>query len=166
MTFAAGEISQTVTVLVYGDQVIEYNEQFALQLSNGNQAWGTILNDDGVLVNIGDSSVYEGDYGTTLIGFTVWLSAPSTETVTVDFHTIDGTATAGSDYLPTNGTLTFAPGETSKTIWVEIQGDTVYEWDEYFYVVLENSSSNSLIQQAWGTGSILNNDPDYSDWWW
>ena len=86
--------------------------------------------------------------------------------MTVDFYTTDGTATAGSDYLATNGTLTFAPGEMSKVIWVEIQGDTVYEWDEYFYVVLENSSSNSLTQQAWGTGSILNNDPDYSDWWW
>src|SRR5207253_6738058 len=145
---------QTITVVAYGDQVIEYDESFVVNFSSGSQALGTILNDDGVLVNIGDSSVYEGDSGTTFMYFTVWLSAPSTETVTVDFYTTDGTATAGSDYLATNGTLTFAPGEMSKVIWVEIQGDTVYEGDEDFYVVLASSSSNSLIQQAWGTGSI------------
>src|SRR5206468_2771408 len=70
LIFAPGETSKAITVIAYGDQVIEYDESFVVNLSSGSQAWGTILNDDGVLVNIGDSSVYEGDYGTTLIGFT------------------------------------------------------------------------------------------------
>lgn len=166
LTFAPGEISQTINVLVFGDRILEHNEYFVVQLSSGAEGFGTIQNDDGPLVSISDSSAYEGDSGTTLMYFTVWLSAPHVETVTVDFSTIDGTATAGSDYLSTNGTLTFVPGETSKTIAVEIVGDFNYEWDESFYVVLSNSSSNSLIDQAWGTGTISDNDYYYDPWWW
>ena len=64
----------------HGDQVIEYDESFAVNLSSGNQAWGTIVNDDGVLVNIDSVDIYEGDYGTTIVGFTVWLSEDTTST--------------------------------------------------------------------------------------
>ncbi len=51
--------------------------------------------------------------------FTVTLDRPSTGTVTLNYATANGTATAGSDYVAGSGTLTFAPGETSKTIHVE-----------------------------------------------
>jgi hypothetical protein len=84
--------------------------------------------------------------------------------VTVDYFTTDGWATADWDYVPTSGTLTFAPGETSQTIYVTILDDTYVEGDENFFVVLNNSSSNSLIQQAWGTGTIADDDY-YYDWW-
>jgi hypothetical protein len=166
LTFAPGETSKTISLVAYGDRVLEYDESFVVYLSSGAASAGMIQNDDGPVMNITDNSVYEGDSGSTFIGFTVWLSMPATETVTVDFSTFDGTAIAGSDYLATNGTLTFAPGETSQTIWVEVLGDTDYEGDEYFYVNFSNNSSNSLIQQAWGTGSILDNDYVDTSWWW
>ena len=69
-------------------------------------------------------------YGSTFMEFTVWLSTTSTETLTVDFSSFDGNATAGWDYLPVNGALTFAPGETSHTMWVKVFGDLDYEGDE------------------------------------
>jgi len=166
LIFPAGVTSQTISITVHGDQELEFDENFVVNFSSGNQALATIQNDDGVLINIGDSSVWEDDYGSSFMEFTVWLSVPSTtETITVDFATFDGTATAGWDYVPTNGTLTFAPGETSQTIRVEVLGDLDYEGDEYFYVNLNNNSGNTLIQQAWGTGTIWDNDY-YYDWGW
>jgi hypothetical protein len=164
LTFAAGETSQTITVLVYGDQVLEYDEYFAVNLSSGAQAVNLIQNDDGPVINISDSYFWEGDAGWYTMEFTVTLSAPATDTVTVDYFTTDGWATADWDYVPTSGTLTFAPGETSQTIYVTILDDTYVEGDENFFVVLNNSSSNSLIQQAWGTGTIADDDY-YYDWW-
>lgn len=163
LAFAAGETSQTISVQVHGDQVLEFDEGFVVYLSSGEQAWATIENDDGVLINIGDSYAYEDD--SWYMEFTVWLSVPATETITVDFATYDGWATADWDYVPVNGTLTFAPGETSQTILVPLIGDFDYEGDEYFYVNLSNNSGNTLIQYAWGLGTIVDNDY-YYEWWW
>jgi hypothetical protein len=164
LTFAPGVTSQTISVTVHGDQDLEFDESFVVNLSSGNQAWATIQNDDGILINIGDSSVTEDDYGSSFMEFTIWLSVPSTDTITVDFATSDGTATAGWDYVPTNGTLTFGPGETSQTIRVEVLGDLDYEGDEYFYVNLSNNSGNTLIQQASAVGTIWDNDYYYWGW--
>src|SRR5205823_14539876 len=82
------------------------------------------------------SPVTEGDSGTTNATFTVSLSAASPQNVTVAYATADGTATAGSDYTATSGTLTFTPGQTSKTVAVAVKGDTVDENDETFSVRL------------------------------
>src|SRR5436190_7694788 len=67
-------------------------------------------------LSINNAFVTEGDSGTTDATFTVNLSEATTDTVTVDYFTTDGTAAAGSDYQARSGTLTFAPGDTSKTI--------------------------------------------------
>jgi hypothetical protein len=82
--------------------------------------------------------------------------------VTVNFATLDGWAAAWYDYLPTSGTLTFNPGEVSQTITVEVLADWEYEWDEDFYVLLSDPSSNALIQPGWeyGYGTI------YDNYWW
>ena len=72
---------------------------------------------------------------------------------------VDTARTADNDYVATSGTLTFAPGETSKTITVLIKGDKKKEADESFYVLLSNASSNALIDNAYGWGTILNDDP-------
>src|SRR5439155_19689821 len=85
---------------------------------------------------IGDASAAEGNSGTTSLSFRVTLTHAATKVVSVNYATSDNTATAPSDYVATSGTLTFNPGETSKTIAVPVVGDTVLEPDETFTVTL------------------------------
>ena len=78
---------------------------------------------------------------------------------TMSFRTVDGTATTSDgDYIAKTGTLTFAPGETTKTITIEVKGDNKKEADESFYLDLFGNSSNSLFTKNRGTGTILNDD--------
>jgi hypothetical protein len=86
--------------------------------------------------------------------FNVHRWGPTSQTVTVNFTTSDGTATAKYDYIATSGTLTFAPGEVTKTITVQIKNDSKQEPTETFYVVL-SSATNATIQRN-GTGAIEN----------
>src|SRR5262245_20098051 len=90
----------------------------------------------------------EGNSGTTAFNFTVSLSAAQAAPVTVDFATADGTATQPSDYASNSGTLTFAPGETSKTVPVQVNGDTAVEPNETFNVNLSNATGNATIQNG------------------
>ena len=99
----------------------------------------------------------EGNSGTSNASFLVNLSLPSASTVTVDFATQDGTATAGSDYQAVSGTLTFAPGVTSQTILVPIIGDTLDESDETFTVVLSNPTNVQLGPSS-STATITDDD--------
>jgi hypothetical protein len=78
--------------------------------------------------------------------------------VTVDFTTGDGTATAPSDYAATSGTLTFAPGETAKTVTVQVNGDTRRESNEAFTVNLANATGNATIADGQAVGTIVNDD--------
>src|SRR5438552_7592376 len=89
--------------------------------------------------------------------FTVTLSSASNLSVNVNFATANGTATAASDYLATSGTLTFNPGDLTKTINVTINGDQLFEPDETFTVNLSNPV-NTTISRGTGTGTILNDD--------
>ena len=163
VTFLPGETTKIITVLVIGDLLVEPNETFVVNLSNPvnttlakAQGLGTILNDD-VTISINDVTVAEGNSGTTNAVFTVSLSAPTTQMVTVDFATADGTATAGSDYVPSSGTLTFNPGETTKTLTVLVNGDVLYEPDELFVVNLK-TPVNATLAKITGVGTILNDD--------
>jgi uncharacterized repeat protein (TIGR01451 family) len=109
-------------------------------------------------LSINDVTLAEGNSGTTNFTFTVTLSASSNLTVTVNYATADGTATiANNDYQAASGTLTFNPGETSKTITVKVNGDTTTEPDETFTVNL-TTPTNASISRAQGTGTILNDD--------
>ena len=77
----------------------------------------------------------------------------------MSYRTVDGTATTGDgDYFPKTGTLTFAPGETTKTITIEVKGDNKKESIETFYLDLFGNSSNSLFTKNRGIGTILNDD--------
>src|SRR5207302_400646 len=87
---------------------------------------------------ISDVTLAEGNAGSTAFNFTVTLSTASTSTVTVAYSTADGTATAGSDYSAAGGTLFFAPGETSKTVTINVTGDTNVEGNETFFVNLSS----------------------------
>ena len=107
---------------------------------------------------VSDYTAIEGDSGTTSAAFAVTLFEPSAQPVTVDFSTADGTATAPGDYRPSNGRLTFLPGETSKTVVVAVSGDTTVELDETFAVNLSNPAG-AAIADGQGLGAILNDDP-------
>jgi hypothetical protein len=110
------------------------------------------------LLSITDVTASEG-YGTTRFVFTVSLSAPFVDPVTVHFVTADGTATAANgDYTPASGALTFAPGETTKTIAIVVSGDSRKEADETLFLDLFGISSNSLFTKCRGIGTILNDD--------
>ncbi len=110
-------------------------------------------------VSVGDASVTEGNAGTTNATFTVTRTAGDGPLGPgpVSYTTTDGTATAGSDYTAKSGTLQFLGGQTSQTITVEVQGDTLDEPDETFSVGLSNASG-ATISDATGAGTITDDD--------
>ncbi len=121
------------------------------------QGGGTIA-DDEPRISIGDVTKSEGRKGkTTLFTFTVTLSAAYDQAVTMSFRTVNGTATS-SDYVGKTGTVTFAPGETTKTITIEVKGDSKKEANETFYLDLFGTSTNSLFTKSRGLGTVLNDD--------
>jgi sugar lactone lactonase YvrE len=167
-TFAAGETSKTISVPVVGDTKPEGDETFTLHLQTATNATiadgdgtGTILDDDTVAtqggLSVSDAALAEGNSGKRAASFTVSLSQAAGAPVTVDFATSDGTAKAASDYDSSTGTLTFAPGDTSKTVTVPVNGDTAFEPDESFTLTLSNASG-APISRAAGTGTIVNDD--------
>jgi predicted extracellular nuclease len=168
LNFAAGDTQKLVSVVIKGDAVTEANETFFLNLSNASngatitdaQAVATITNDDGlpISVSINDAMVAEGDSGTVPLTFTVTRSG-GTAAFSVDYITTGGTASVGSDYALASGRLKFAAGETSKTITVNVNGDTLSELNETFNVNLFNPTKGALLTDNSGTGTIINDEP-------
>jgi hypothetical protein len=105
-------------------------------------------------LSINDVSVNEGD---TVATFTVVLSAPASQMVSVNYVSSNGSATAGSDYSSVSGTLIFELGETSKNITVSISDDDLDEVSESFIIHL-NSPTNATIETAMGVATIVDND--------
>ena len=161
LTFASGESDKTVMVSLVDDGIDEADETFAVTLSSPMNATiktakadGTIAdNDDPPEVAIGDA---EGEEGET-VAFEVTLTETSGREVSVAYATSDGTATGGEDYGTAAGVLTFAPGEKTKTVSVELNADGKDEFDEAFNVVL-SSATNATLGKPTGTGTI--NDAD------
>ena len=126
--------------------------------------WGML--DPTPEVRIDDRAANEGDSGTTVFSFGVHLTdaagnpLPTSQTVTVDWRTGDGTATtADADYAGVAAdTLTFLPGQTDLTIDVIVNGDLKLEGNETFVVDL-TGAGNATIADAQAVGTILNNDP-------
>ncbi|BCM93840.1 hypothetical protein IAD21_05731 [Abditibacteriota bacterium] len=118
-------------------------------------------------LSINDVSITEGNSGTKNATFTVTLSGNLTNSVSVNYATSNGTATAGSDYTATSGTLNFSvntqratrqtTSPLSQTISVAVRGDTTREADETFFVNL-SGASGAAISRGQGTGTILNDD--------
>jgi hemoglobin-like flavoprotein len=169
LTFLKGETTKTITVTVNGDTVKEPNETFNVKLSNNDelgiikgQGTGTIIDDDAQpSISINDVSQVEGNSGQTTFVFNATLSAASSQIITIAFATAAGTANGNDDYQTVSGTLTFNPGETSKSIAVAVNGDVVSEPDETFFVQLSNPV-NASIAKAKGTGTITNDDASIS----
>ena len=97
------------------------------------------------------------------IDFAVTLNRASTMTVSVDYATSNGTASAGSDYTSTSDTLTFAPGDIAKTVSVPILNDAIDDGDETMTLTLSNAS-NARIADGTATGTINNSDPLQQAW--
>ncbi len=165
LTFFPGQTSRTIPVSILEDLDIESDETFFLTLSNAVgatittpsgtlTATGTIIDNDTPRLSIDDVTVDEGA-GTAL--FTVSRLVGLTTAVTVDFATSDGTAAAGNDYTAVTGQLSFALGETSRTVEVPIVDDVDIEGDETFDVTLGNLSIGTLLD-AVGTATITDND--------
>jgi hypothetical protein len=172
VSFAAGETSKTVSVTINGDTTVEPNETLNLVLSAPLNATivkgtgiGTITNDDNVVVpptqrklSVNDVKVVEGNLGQRSMVFTLTLDGPAVGTESVMVNSANGTATAGSDFVALAATkVTFAPGETSKQVTVNIPGDTLVELDETLNLVL-SAPANLTIVKGTGVGTITNDD--------
>jgi len=108
-------------------------------------------------ISVRDITVAEGNSGTTQATFVVALSSPSSQTVSFSFATSNGTAIAGSDYVATSGASSFAPGEVEKPVVVLVNGDTVDETQETFFLNISNVQ-NATVSSSQGTGSINDDD--------
>jgi len=161
LTFAPGDTSETILVPVIGDRVSEPDEFFWVSLSNRNQ-WLAAILDDEPLVSINSPAVVEGNTGTTALNFTVSLSAPSDVPVSVTYATANGSATSPGDYQAKTGSVTFAPGETSKLVTVLVNGDRLGEGDEWFYVNL-TGADGAGISSGTGYGVIRDDEPYVSN---
>ena len=108
-------------------------------------------------ISVRDAVVVEGNSGSTQATFVVALSGPTAQSVSCSFATANGTATAGSDFTATSGALTFAPGEVEKPVVVLVNGDTVDEAQETFFLDIANVQ-NAIVNSSRGTGFIVDDD--------
>jgi uncharacterized delta-60 repeat protein len=169
VTWPAGDATnKTISLPIVDDFVKEADETFKLSLT---PVWGgagkgalptttlTIDENDPVpAISVADVSVTEGEAAKNVV-FTVKLSTAYDKTVTVKYETANGTAKSPSDYAAKALTaLTFSPGQTTKTVAVQVKGDTLDEADETFKLVL-SSPTNSTLPANPATCTIVDNDP-------
>lgn len=163
LTIAAGATTKTFTVSITDDSTDENNESVTLTISNAanasiSDATATLtINDDDAAPSLSIADATTTDESAASTNLTVSLSAASAKSITVDYATSNGTATAGADYTATSGTLTFAAGETSKTIAVAVLADSTFEGDESVTVTISNAS-NASISDATATLTITEDD--------
>ncbi|MES9991434.1 MAG: Calx-beta domain-containing protein [Candidatus Thiodiazotropha sp.] len=157
ISFADGETQQTCSVPITDDSQFESDEQFMVSLSapSGGAVLGTtstanvtIVSDDPVpaagSLQFGLSGFQQVENG-ALATITVSRSSGSSGSVSVDYATADGSATAGSDYTAASGTLSFADGVTSTSFQVSILDDSAFEGDETLTLSLSNPSGGAVI---------------------
>ncbi|MGE0574900.1 Calx-beta domain-containing protein [Reyranella sp.] len=172
VSFAVGETSTVVTVNVAGDTAVELDETFTVSLSNpsasltidGFPVTGTVLNDDAVVTITASSATRpEGNSGTTGFTFTLTRIGDLSVAHSVSYAVAGSGASgaAASDFaggtLP-GGSVTFAVGESSKTLTVNVSGDTTVETDEGFTVTLTTPSAGLVLGTATAIGTIQADD--------
>ena len=166
LTIKAGDRQATVSVTLLDDSRVEQLETFQLRVTavvNAvlDDAVGVarITDDDGLIQILADDADEVVEATGALAVFTVRLSrAHPDDPVTVAYTTEDATATAGEDYTAASGTLTFAKGETTKTVSVTLLNDTVKESAETFRLVLSSPGANAELGDERGTALILDDD--------
>jgi hypothetical protein len=168
LRFNPGVINQTVSVGVKGDIILEPNETFNLNLSSATnasigdgQGVATIVNDDLPLarLSINSLSVFEKDNRNN-VALTVTLTGPTSQRVSANFATANGSSIASSDYVRTTGNVTFNASNAArqtKTIQIPIRGDSLFEGDETFRVKLANAV-NATLGKSRGTVTLKNDD--------
>ncbi len=167
LTFAPGETTKSIAVPILNSGVYEADETFTVTLSNPNgatlgtpaSATVTIVDDDPAPVVQFNTGTYNAGESAGTVVLPVSLNSASGVQTVVAYTTSDGTAAAGEDYTTTGGTLTFAPGETTKSITVPILNSGVYEADETFAVTLSNPNGATLGTPASATVTIVDDDP-------
>ncbi len=164
ITFLPGQTSRTFKVIFVGDSVVEADETFFVDLKTpvnatiaDSRGLATIRNDDGTSLAISNApTIDEDSSGTRAQTFTVHLAPASTQTVKVGWSTAYDSASS-ADFVAAAGTLTFAPGETTKTIVVQVKGDLLVEPTEGYKVNLK-TPINAVIVDAQATAYIRNDD--------
>ena len=165
LSFAPGETTKTVTVLLTDNTVEEATEVFWIDLFNPVNALvpqryvpAFVVDDDGTTgtpaIKVGNPVVDEGGQ---FASFMVWLDRPSAGAVAVSYATADETATAGQDYRAASGVLNFLPGEMVRTVSVEVFDDVLPETSEFFRLVLSNPAQATLAE-PFGRAEIGRND--------
>lgn len=171
LTLQPGQVVQTFTVPLRNDTLAEGAELFGTGLFNGTGGSLSIIDSIGRLVIAANDAApvgtpyiralpAAGDEAQPLAGFTVLLSAPSSQEVRVTFDTLGGSASLSpldSDFQRHSGVLVFAPGETSKFVPVMLTPDGVNEADEVFWLEL-SSPVNGIVEQARTPGLLVDND--------
>ncbi len=167
VTIPAGDLFVNVPVGILGDTKDEPDEIFHGKIASATLATiGTAQatakindNDSPPTITILNTSVAEGSTvgSTTMMTFTISLSAASGKTVTMNFATQNGTALSSSDYTAKTGTVTFAAGDTVKTVTVLVKQDTTLEANETLLLKLSNAV-NAVFGNTTGIGTILNDD--------
>jgi Calx-beta domain-containing protein/List-Bact-rpt repeat protein len=165
VSFSPGQVTRTITIQVNGDSATEIDEKFHVVLSSPVAAVltdglgiGTITNDDQATLRINDVTVNEGASGTVTAAFTITMSGPVGSQVKVTWATADGTAVAPGDYTAAGNTLTFSPGQVTKTVLVQVKGDAATELNETFNVNLSSPVGAVSILDGVGKGTITNDD--------
>jgi hypothetical protein len=156
-----GQTSSPPIILeIVGDRRVEPDETFQLVVTFSSGAQSpppytiTIVNDDAPSISVGDVRVNEGNSATTPMNFVVTLNPAAAVPVQATYQTDPGTATAGVDYQSAQGALTFAPGETQKTVAVQVNGDTLFEPDETLTLTVTPVGGAKFT----ATGTIVNDD--------
>jgi len=166
LVFGAGEVVKTVTVDLIDDVTAEGNEDFALALSNLSGAtsiepYGTALIWENDAPAVSQSNVFVDDIyvgeDKDYVDVTIRLDSPNLNSATVDYYVSNGTATS-ADYDGADSFVTFAAGETVKTVRIVLNPDTSNEGDEVFYVNLNGSSANVSIADDRAQVWIVDND--------
>lgn len=174
LPFINGETTKTITVPILGDKIHEGNETFQVLLASAVNASisdgtgvGTIVDNEALpVISVNRPTVAEGNDGEVgFLTFKLTLSGPSSKPVSVTFATgvaaavpVANRATADDDYSPVPATLiTFAPGEVSKEVLVDVLGDGIDENNESVGVKL-TSPVNAILASAAGEGVITDND--------
>jgi len=171
VTISAGDTSATIDVTIKGDTRVEASETFTVSLGTvtgegdvsgaAGTATGTILDNDNYTIAVAPQpNITEGDAGSSPVQFSVTLDQAGDLPVSVAWTVSGDTATEGTDFSAADGTLNFAPNDTVKTIDVTINGDTITETDEIFYVTLGTVTGPGALSLANGeaAGTILNDD--------